>query len=398
MLIQGKTLSLLCSALTWLRMQRRRAELGVLAPSGAREPSADTEPDWVVAHDEARQREALEAQEAELRERLRTVRERNAAERHCLSFDRKRARVDEGHVSDDDFLISTYEEDAYLAPEVREMMRELEANVPSMSRDPREEPETRPKIYYASRTHSQLAQLVHELQRTSFGRADADSDPVRVVNLGSRRQMCINTNVQRVGDTFGTEAMNERCLELMESKHRCPYLPAREGQDAARMDAFRDQALAEVRDIEELVQVGRRMRTCPYFGARNAARQAELVTLPYNLLLQKDAREALQLSLDENVVLIDEAHNLIDTILATYSTELSAAQIQLAASQVSTYLDRFASRLRGANEEHLRMLQVLLRGLEAFCAGATSDVALSGAELVARLGHSADQINVCVRL
>ena len=164
------------------------------------------------------------------------------------------------------------------------------------------------------------------------------------------------------------------------------------------MDAFRDQALAEVRDIEELVQVGRRMRTCPYFGARNAARQAELVTLPYNLLLQKDAREALQLSLDENVVLIDEAHNLIDTILATYSTELSAAQIQLAASQVSTYLDRFASRLRGANEEHLRMLQVLLRGLEAFCAGATSDVALSGAELVARLGHSADQINVCVRL
>jgi type I site-specific restriction-modification system R (restriction) subunit len=36
---------------------------------------------------------------------------------------------------------------------------------------------------------------------------------------------------------------------------------------------------------------------------------SKLVTLPYNLLLQKSAREALGIDLKNQIVLIDEAHS-----------------------------------------------------------------------------------------
>lgn len=36
---------------------------------------------------------------------------------------------------------------------------------------------------------------------------------------------------------------------------------------------------------------------------------SKLITLPYNLLLQKSAREALGINLKDQIVLIDEAHS-----------------------------------------------------------------------------------------
>ena len=47
-----------------------------------------------------------------------------------------------------------------------------------------------PKIFYASRTHSQLSQAVKELKNTAY-------KPV-ICTLGSRDQMCINEEVLKV--------------------------------------------------------------------------------------------------------------------------------------------------------------------------------------------------------
>ncbi|KAK4374764.1 hypothetical protein RND71_005441 [Anisodus tanguticus] len=52
--------------------------------------------------------------------------------------------------------------------------------------DEDEEEEARPKIYFCSRTHSQLSQFIKELRKTKF------ADEVNVVCLGSRKNFCIN--------------------------------------------------------------------------------------------------------------------------------------------------------------------------------------------------------------
>lgn len=302
-------------------------------------------------------------------------------------------------------------ENLALSAELCAVMAEFE-NTLSATKGSDEEPECKPKIFYASRTHSQLAQLIDEVKKTEFGSPGGtgqrthDADPVRTITLGSRKQMCINADVQRIGATLGVEAMNERCLELMESgkeKRRCPHLPPMNTAGEAQMDNFRDHALAEVQDIEELVSLGKRIHVCPYFGSRRSIRQAELVALPYNLLLQADARDSLNLDLEDSIIIIDEAHNLIDTLLSTYSAELSAAQVEQASSQVAAYLARFSMRLKGLNEEHLRTLRTFLDALAHFCAETSKGAkgvplphseGLAVSDFIGRLGGTVDQINV----
>ncbi|SPO26374.1 related to CHL1 - protein of the DEAH box family [Ustilago trichophora] len=444
----GKSLSLICAAFTWLRQNAQRHAQGSSDdPFGT---SKQAEPDWVVQHEQERKRKQQESYELELKDRIAAARAKQAAlkrnhrdglldaEQRASKRHRSSAREDNDSDSDDDLLIdesegskhaqalrmatytklalsehSTKPNSTNLSPAVLALMHQYEqTHNPLTSQDDQDEPETLPRIIYASRTHSQLSQFVAELKKTSFGQVDVldvDKLPVRTIGLGSRRQMCINEDVQRLGKTRGAEAMNERCLELIkgkgkkEGKSKCPSLPTFDQAGRAQILEFRDAAMAQVGDIEDLVQLGKSTKTCPYFAARSSAKQAELVTLPYNLLLQKDARNALGISLEGCVILIDEAHNLIDTILSTHSVTVDSRQIAQASKQIDTYLDRFALRLKGSNEQNLRKVRKVLSSLSAFFAKhaeargkekGESEVIMSAADLVRGMSGNLDQVNL----
>ena len=51
------------------------------------------------------------------------------------------------------------------------------------------------------------------------------------------------------------------------------------------------------------------------------------MTLPYSLLLQESSRETLSLPLKDNIVIFDEAHNLVEAQLNAYSASLSYQQV-----------------------------------------------------------------------
>lgn len=53
----------------------------------------------------------------------------------------------------------------------------------------------------------------------------------------------------------------------------------------------------------------------------------QLVVLPYNTLLHGPTREAVGLKLKGSVVIIDEAHNLLDVINSVYSVEITGAHV-----------------------------------------------------------------------
>lgn len=78
---------------------------------------------------------------------------------------------------------------------------------------------------------------------------------------------------------------------------RCEFLPPVD--EPERLEEFRDHALSQVHSIDDLEDLGRDMKVCPYYGSRKAIKQAQLVTLPYNLLLQKQARESFGISLEK---------------------------------------------------------------------------------------------------
>jgi chromosome transmission fidelity protein 1 len=71
------------------------------------------------------------------------------------------------------------------------------------------------------------------------------------------------------------------------------------------------------------------MNACPYYATRNALEYAQLILVPYQTLLHEATRGAYGLSLENSVIVIDEAHNLLDTINQIHSQEINGAQVSI---------------------------------------------------------------------
>ncbi|RLN00731.1 putative ATP-dependent RNA helicase DDX11 [Panicum miliaceum] len=224
-----------------------------------------------------------------------------------------------------------------------------------------EEEEVTPKVYFTSRTHSQLSQFVGELKRTEFvGR-------IRTVALGSRKNLCVNKDVLKLGSA---NRINERCLELQKNKKssktkgtQCkellwvPNFKNRSLQKEFRSEVSDQGAL----DIEDLAHIGKKIGTCPYYGSRDMVRSADLVVLPYQSLLLKSARESLGLNLKNSVVIIDETHNLADSLTSMYNSKITSSQLKAVLSHLDAYLNRFHNVLGAGNRRYIQTLTVLTR-------------------------------------
>lgn len=358
-------------------------------------------PSWVAAQALDIRKRELEAKDKEYEERLVKARKTEAhlrmlARARVTKKQRVTVDLDQGHVDEDAYLPDDDCDDNQdnFSPAVRALMAKMDK---SNKRDPasRGDEPSCTKIYYASRTHSQLSQVLPELTRLKFkhlalgsavpdestvgnmsrtdhdpcqkkrtledvdgDKRDIDQRQWRTISLGSRKQLCINEDARsRPGD------IDEKCRELLEEKQnkRCQYLPP-VGDDTRMLD-LRDQILASPKDIEDLATAGKNTQTCPYYGSRRAIPQAELITLPYNLLLQKTAREALGIDLTNQVVIIDEAHNLIPTLLSLSSVRLTSTILSTSLKQVSVYYQKFRNKLSAMHALHLKRL---LNFLDAF--------------------------------
>lgn len=170
------------------------------------------------------------------------------------------------------------------------MLEQFKGQVSAQARDQDGEDEEL-KIFYCSRTHSQLSQFASELRRVSvpssipaeFNIDGKDSaaeleERVKHISLGSRKNLCINPKVSRLGNLT---AINERCLELQQpgvaAEDRCPYLPTKDNEALSLQ--FRDHALATVKDIEDIANVGKRIGICPYYASRSVVKHSEVSNL-----------------------------------------------------------------------------------------------------------------------
>ena len=132
---------------------------------------------------------------------------------------------------------------------------------------------------------------------------------VHVVTLGSRKSLCVNDSVRGLASVG---LINERCLDMRRRQTSAKARKRGEGSTASTLAAARrhcrcsyaspgtDALFAQgcrgagrVLDLEELIALGKQMHACPYYGVRRAARRADVVCLPYNMLFQAEARRSL---------------------------------------------------------------------------------------------------------
>jgi len=423
----GKSLSLICGSLTWLRdAQEEALQNQTTVDEGGDEPS------WVVEHAQNENRRVVIEQRAQVEARLGQVRAKELRQKQHYEKGEPKAKRTKGNdvksIEDDDdearFELDDYdsEEEGFesktkshlpsdqgLSSTSLQLMEKLGLVFKSSCGDEDLLSEDEIKIYFCSRTHSQLTQFVQELRRVDLPRApwttenttsaDISLDDKVVIKhapLGSRKNLCINPKVSRLGTV---PAINERCLELQQPKtpkdHKCPFIPNKENETL--VNDFRDHTLAKIRDIEDLGALGKKIGICPYYASRATIKSSEIVTLPYPLLLQKTAREALDISLKGHVVVIDEAHNLMDTISNIHSISITHAQLKRCRTQLTTYLQKFRNRLKGKNRVYgaqiVRLVDSLSGHLEQVASDTKSIEGLVGvSDLLA--GKGVDQINL----
>ncbi|KAJ6111623.1 Helicase-like DEXD box c2 type [Penicillium sp. IBT 18751x] len=422
----GKSLSLICGALTWLRDHKRKAFQESLDQAAA----DDDEPEWMIEFAKRNSRRALAEKRHGFEARLAKIKqeeERLKAGQDNSEHPRKKQRLDksssqsDAKADDDQFLLDDYDSETEetkaqsvsggadgLSASTLALLQRFQGQYSSGKQNEDDEAEEPVKIFYCSRTHSQLSQFVGELRRITFpssipnapdaaGKDDLAmlEERTKHLSLGSRKNLCINDKVRALENNT---AINERCLDLQQSgvaaDKKCSYLPSKE--DEALLLQFRDHALATVKDIEDIGKVGKELGICPYYASRSVIKHSEIVTLPYPLLLQNSSRDALNLSVKGHVVIIDEAHNLMDAIAGIHSVTVSLHQLHIAISQLTIYARKFKTRLKGKNRNYIAQVIRLVNSIANYLQGIAQQTGsqegpIQPSELMA--GKGVDQIN-----
>ena len=66
------------------------------------------------------------------------------------------------------------------------------------------------------------------------------------------------------------------------------------------------------------------------------------------------------------MVIVDEAHNLIDTITSVHSVEVTLAQLRCSQTQLTHYLSKFKKRLKPQNLLAVKQILFILKSLVKF--------------------------------
>jgi chromosome transmission fidelity protein 1 len=235
----GKSLSLICGSLTWLREHKRKQFDEAMQSIEVDED----EPAWMAEHArEIKRKEILhmraefEARLANVREKERKLREKQASGEPFRKRRKQGGPDEEGVLDDEDqFALDDYNSDdeaashwpgeSQYSTETTKLLEKLGMIAPTKDDRDVDDAEEELKIFFCSRTHSQLSQFVGELQRVHLPaglppeQQAGDSDDVKYVTeevkqitLGSRKNLCINSKVNKLA--------SQTAINCSSRKHR----------------------------------------------------------------------------------------------------------------------------------------------------------------------------------
>lgn len=180
------------------------------------------------------------------------------------------------------------------------------------------------KVFFCSRTHSQLQQIIDELRKCN----EEYHDHMKMCLLSSRQNLCINSKArERASD----KSLDEVCREMVDL-NTCSF-------------TFKTSTVSEqlantvVWDIEDAIRVGQKQRGCPYYASRANLEDANFIVAPYQFLLDSNIRKSLGIDLKDSTIIFDEAHNIEDCCRSSASFSISKRQLQSVVMQLE-YLSR----------------------------------------------------------
>ncbi|PKU39204.1 hypothetical protein llap_10488 [Limosa lapponica baueri] len=199
-----------------------------------------------------------------------------------------------------------------------------------------------------------LAEYESDEEKKVVSGLEEDDDDLEEEHV--TKSLCVNEEVRRLG---ALQLINDRCMEMQKNKHEKKSDEEMEGKKRRvsrticpfysyeQMQFLRDEVLVEVKDIEQVVALGRETKACPYYGSRYAIPAAQM-------LLHEPTRSAAGIKLKDQVVIIDEAHNLIDTITCNVNQNPNCQAV----SQTGTVLKSINDFLFQSQIDNINLFKV----------------------------------------
>lgn len=171
-----------------------------------------------------------------------------------------------------------------------------------------------PKIFYTSRTHQQLKQIITEFKRLPY-------HPKMSV-LSSRSNLCIYKPVSMHANVdYHCRAERRNCQYAKKGKIVPPELEA------------------EKFDIEDLKKYCDENELCPFMIAREMAKTADIVFAPYNYIIDQQIRDQMGIAIRQSIIIFDEAHNIEDICRETAKFTLKLSEIEIMKKEIQTAID-----------------------------------------------------------
>ena len=148
------------------------------------------------------------------------------------------------------------------------------------------------------------------------------------------------------------------CSQARKTRSCKPWITAAPG--------LKERILASPLHVDELVDIarthtvhGESAQTCPWKAAREAVSGADVFVGDYNHLFDDGVREsslkAMDLALEDIIIVVDEAHNLPDRIRMTLEKRLTRTMIRNSQMELEEYAGMLAQAMNAPGGEALSM-------------------------------------------
>lgn len=380
----GKTLSIICPVMTYLRdvkLSKITGENKIVEENQENDSFSfseddDDEPDWVTASYEQNVKANIlqpfedfekAIDKFVLNNKVHSLNE-PVVKRRKLDFAgkiEKKKGFDEDN--EDNLVIST----DTIEDEITSLLNKINNSTPSgkfASKDLTHTLKQPIKIIFTSRTHSQLQQFSQQLKKVNFNSSFKDfkfnhksilteKEMVKLLPIGSKRQLCCNDKINT--KVWSIDQINDKCQDLRK-ENSCVYFKNLRDTNTNSITNFpTPEIYKSVIDIEDLHEIGQKSKTCAYYGTKPVVETAEIITMPYQLLFMNDNK----LDLTNSIVIVDEAHNLVNTLIDMNRADISLSELNCLLAGIDIYLQKFESKLAPRNKHQLSKVKALIQDL-----------------------------------
>lgn len=201
---------------------------------------------------------------------------------------------------------------------------------------PSKDKESKVRIFYCTRTHRQIAQVVAELKRTIY------APTIKMAILHSRKQSCLNQAVLRSRSV--TDSCRQANAKNVPFSQRCNFYQNVSSSD--KHSKIQKVNSSNVWDLEEFIEICNDLTSCPYYSSQKLMEKADLIFAPYNYVMNPIIKEQMSLDLKDSIVIIDEAHNVEDICRSSMSACFYNTQLLACFKEISLIINYLR-----ANEE-----------------------------------------------